>query len=106
MLPLILQSPKEIARELAQRVRALRLGREWTQEELAVRAGIALSTYQQFERNGRISLERLLSLAIVLDARRGFEGLFPRPELRSIEELEELDRGPRRRRGRRSDAKA
>jgi transcriptional regulator with XRE-family HTH domain len=106
MLPFTLQAPKEIARELAQRVKALRLDREWTQEELSVRAGIALSTYQQFERNGRISLERFLRLAVVLDARRGFEGLFPRPEFRSIEELEEMDRAPTRRRGRRSDAKA
>lgn len=105
MLPLSLQSPSEITLELARRVKLLRLGREWTQEELAVRAGIALSTYQQFERTGRISLERLLKLAVVLDARRGFGELFPRPELRSIEDLEKLDRSKTRRRGRRSDAK-
>lgn len=106
MLPFTIQSPKEMARALAERVRARRLALAWTQEELAERAGIALSTYQQFERTGRISLERLLRLAVVLDARRGFEGLFAPPDLRSIEELEESERAPTRRRGRRSDAKA
>ena len=105
MLPLALQSPNEISQELARRVKALRLDRGWTQEELAVRAGIALATFRQFERPGRISLERLLRLAVVLDARRGFEELFPRPEMRSIEELEKLNRSQGRRRGRRSDAK-
>jgi transcriptional regulator with XRE-family HTH domain len=106
MLPFILQHPREMARDLAQRVKALRLDREWTQEELAARAGIALATYQQFERTGRISLERLLKLAVVLDARQGFEGLFPRAPIDSIEELELLAGNPSRRRGRRSDAKA
>jgi len=105
MLPLTLQSPKEISQELARRVKLQRLDRGWTQEELAVRAGIALATFQQFERTGRISLERLLKLAAVLDARRGFEGLFPRPEIHSIAELEKLDRPQGRQRGRRSDAK-
>jgi len=42
MLPLTLQTPREIALELARRVKLLRLDREWTQEELANRAGIAL----------------------------------------------------------------
>lgn len=95
MLPLTLQTPKEIALELAQRVKALRLDREWTQEELAGRAGIALATYQRFERTGRISLERLLKLAVVLDARRGFHGLFSGPELQSMDDplrLTPLDR--------------
>jgi transcriptional regulator with XRE-family HTH domain len=105
MLPLILKTPQEIALELAQRVKKLRLDRVWTQEELAGRAGIALATYQYFERSGRISLERLLKLALVLDARDGFEGLFSSPELDSLEELERLSESHTRRRGRRSDAK-
>lgn len=88
---------------LARRVKALRLERGWTQQEIADRSGIALATYRQFERSGRVSLERLLRLAVILDAQAGFDSLFTRPAARSLSELEDEDR-PRRKRGRRSDA--
>ncbi|HEX8830621.1 MAG TPA: helix-turn-helix transcriptional regulator [Longimicrobium sp.] len=104
MLPIELQSPSEIARTLAQRVRALRLENGWTQEETAERAGLALATYRQFERTGRISLERLLKLAAILDARAGFDQLFVRPPARSLAELEKRSERQTRRRGRRRDA--
>ena len=101
MLPLDLQSPGEIARMLARRIRALRLDNGWTQQEAAERAGLALATYRQFERTGRISLERLLKLAVILDARAGFDHLFLRPPARSLAELEKQAEGQTRKRGRR-----
>jgi transcriptional regulator with XRE-family HTH domain len=105
MLPVELKTPREIARTLSQRVRTLRLDRAWTQKEAAERAGIALATYQRFERTGRISLERLLKLAVIYDAVAGFEHLFAVAPARSLAELERLDR-PARKRGKRSDAHA
>lgn len=102
MLPTELQSSREVARTLAQRIRALRLEREWTQEELADRAGIALSTYRRFERTGRVSLERLLRIALVLGALPQFDPVFRPPPASSLDELE--SRGIRQR-GKRSDAK-
>lgn len=89
---------------LARRVKALRLERGWTQQEIADRSGIALATYRRFERSGRISLERLLKLAVILDARAGFDKLFVPPPARSLSELEEKEDRPARKRGRRSDA--
>lgn len=106
MLPIHLQTPRETAQMLAGRVRALRLERGWTQQEVADRTGIALATYRHFERTGQISLERLLKLAVVLDARAGFDGLFMPPPARSLAELERKDERPARKRGRRSDAQA
>ena len=106
MLPIELQSPREVARMLAQRVKARRLEREWTQQEVADRSGIALATYRRFERTGRISLERLLKLAVILDAQSGFDELFAPPRARSLAELEEREERATRKRGRRSDAKA
>jgi transcriptional regulator with XRE-family HTH domain len=103
MLPLELKSPREIAEMLARRVKALRLERGWTQQEIADRTGISLATYRRFERSGRVSLDRLLKLAIILDALGGFENLFARPPVRSLSELEDEDH-PRRKRGKRSDA--
>jgi transcriptional regulator with XRE-family HTH domain len=105
MLPIELQTPREIAQMLSRRVKALRLERGWTQDELAQRSGIALATYRRFERTGRISLERLIRLAVVLDAQAGFGPLFAPPPARSLADLERLDVRPTRKRGRRSDAK-
>ena len=104
MLPLELQTPRDIARSLAGRVKTLRLERGWTQQEAAGRAGLALATYRRFERTGRISLERLLKLAVIFDARAGFEHLFAAGPARSLVELERRMEGPSRKRGKRSDA--
>jgi transcriptional regulator with XRE-family HTH domain len=106
MLPVELQSPREVARMLADRVKARRLERGWTQQEIAERSGIALATYRRFERTGRIALARLLKLAVILDAQAGFEGLFLPPRARSLAELEKRDEQKARKRGRRSDAQA
>jgi len=93
-----------MARMLAGRVKALRLDRGWTQEDLAERAGLALATYRRFERTGQISLERLLRLAVVLDAHSGVDELFRLPPARSLAELEQRGDRRDRKRGRRRDA--
>lgn len=91
---------------LAERVKARRLERGWTQREIAERTGIALATYRRFERTGRIALERLLKLAVILDAQAGFEDLFVPARARSLAELEQREQQKARKRGRRSDAQA
>lgn len=104
MLLLALRAVDEIARGLAARVKALRLARNWTQKEVAVRAGLKLDTYRVFERTGRISLERLIRLAQVLDAIDGFDRLFPEPAAHSLDEFEKLGVRQKRKRARRRDA--
>jgi transcriptional regulator with XRE-family HTH domain len=98
MLPVELKTPGEIGRLLASRVRALRLQRAWTQQEIADRAGLTLATYRRFERTGRIALERLLRIAVVLDACAGFDQLFTLPPAQSLAELAKRTR-PGRQRG-------
>lgn len=100
MLPVILQTPDEVAAGLAERARALRLHRGWTQQELADRAGVAVDTLRRFERTGKISLDRLLMVAKVLDALEPFGGLFALPRFRTLSDLERSS-GPGRVRGRR-----
>ena len=95
-----LESARDAARRIAERVRRSRLHRGWSQEELASRAGVALPTYRVFERTGNISLERLLRIASVLDSRRGFEELFALPTAGSIAELEARSEARTRKRGR------
>jgi transcriptional regulator with XRE-family HTH domain len=104
MLPAELQSPREIAHSIAARVRALRLERGWTQEEIAARSGIALATYRAFERTGQISLVRLMQLAVILDAQPGLKHLFALPPARSLDDLERQEALTSRKRGRRRDA--
>ncbi len=97
-----MRTAPEVARAIADRVRAARLERGWTQAGTARRAGITLASYRRFESSGQITLERLLRVATVLDALPGFEALFEPPPARSLDELER--RSARRRRGRRGDA--
>lgn len=99
-MSLSLHTPVEVAHDLADRVRQRRLDRRWTQAELAVRAGVALSTLKLFEHHGHTSLERLLRIAAALDSLDAFEKLFAPPPARSLAELEERAEGPTRRHGR------
>jgi transcriptional regulator with XRE-family HTH domain len=88
---------REICRQLATRVRTRRLQLNWTQDELAQRAGIAYSTLKLFERTGQISLERLVMIAAALRALDGFGGLLQPPKASSLAEIEA--RATRRQRG-------
>ncbi|MGQ0562509.1 MAG: helix-turn-helix domain-containing protein [Gemmatimonadota bacterium] len=98
MLPIELRTPADIVRMVAERVRALRLERGWSQQELAQRSGIAFETYKRFERSGQISLERLAKIATVLDALRGFDELFRPAVARGLEDLERRTAKPARKR--------
>lgn len=98
MLPL--KSHTEVALELAQRVRARRLRRGWTQAELSARAGLKPATYVLFERTGRISLIRLLKVLEVLDLLPEFDGIGRGEDMAGLT-LDELVK-PERKRGHRS----
>jgi transcriptional regulator with XRE-family HTH domain len=81
---LSLKSAAEIAIELAQRVRARRLQRGWTQVELARRAGLKPATYVLFERTGRASLIRLLKILEVLGLADEFDRIGRHEDLRGM----------------------
>jgi transcriptional regulator with XRE-family HTH domain len=102
MLPLELQTPAEITLGVAQRARALRMERGWTQGELARRSGIALETLRRFERTGKIALERLVAIAAVLGAVQPLGELFAPGPARTLADLERQEtlrkRAPRTRR--------
>ncbi|MBM3857269.1 MAG: helix-turn-helix transcriptional regulator [Verrucomicrobia bacterium] len=83
----MLKTPQQILKNIASRIRFLRLERGWSQQELATRAAIRLATYQLFERTGKISLERLYRIAIALQRGKEFEELFKPLPIRSITEL-------------------
>lgn len=74
---------------LAQNVRERRLQMDLTQEGLAERSGVALSTLRKFEQTGIISLESFLKiLSIVGGLEEVIEVLKPnKPLFRSIDEV-------------------
>jgi transcriptional regulator with XRE-family HTH domain len=96
MIPLKLQTPAEVVAGIAERARALRIARGWTQRELADRSGVALDTLRLFERTGKIALERLVRIAVILDAVDPLGNLFALPPATTLDELEERER-PRKR---------
>jgi transcriptional regulator with XRE-family HTH domain len=90
-----------MAGALAERVRALRLLRNWTQATLAERAGISLGSLRRFESTGLASLELVLKVAHALGRLADFESLLQPPPAQSIAELEQRVAQPKRQRGRR-----
>lgn len=99
----LLITPAKAQKKLAEQVRARRLQMELTQESLAQRSGVPLSTLRKFEQKGTISLAAFLKLQMVLG---GLEDILEatRPkdvEFSSIDDLLEANRKPARQRGRR-----
>ena len=96
---LALKTEMEVARDLAARVRTLRLQLNWSQNELARRAGLRPATYRLFEQTGRIALLRLLRVLSVLDRLGDADQVCaPGDAPRSLAEIS----GPKRQRGRRN----
>lgn len=100
--PLQFHGPDDIARQLADRVRAERLRLTWKQSTLAKRAGVSLPTLRRYERTGRTGIENLLRLCHALGRLDEFAALLAPPRATSMKELEAQAAavaGPTRRRG-------
>ncbi|MEM8867313.1 MAG: helix-turn-helix transcriptional regulator [Verrucomicrobiota bacterium] len=97
------KTPLEVNQALVSRVREQRLDRNWTQEELADRAGITAASYRRFEQTGKISLERLLLVASALGSLNAFDQVFPPSQYKTLDEIESATpaetRKPRARKG-------
>ena len=90
----------EVGKLLADRAKALRLGKGWTCATLASRAGVSVSSLKRFETTGKASLELVLKVAAALSRLDEFGKLLSPPPARSIEELERRAAAPIPKRGR------
>ncbi|MDX8430502.1 MAG: helix-turn-helix transcriptional regulator [Candidatus Algichlamydia australiensis] len=61
---------------IAKRLKNRRLHINMSQKTLSERSGVSLSTLKKFEYTGKISLESLLKLAIILEIFEDFQNLF------------------------------
>jgi transcriptional regulator with XRE-family HTH domain len=72
-LRLTLTTPEDVAEGLRERMKQRRLALNLTQTGLAERSGINLHSLRRFETTGRIALDSLLKIALVLDVLSDFE---------------------------------
>ncbi|MBB6144325.1 transcriptional regulator with XRE-family HTH domain [Silvibacterium bohemicum] len=70
-----LKTVQEVQTGIAGRFKSRRLAMNLTQRELSARSGVTLSSLKRFEREGLISLDALLNLALVLECLDDFEKL-------------------------------
>ena len=80
-------SPPDIARNLGCDLKARRLAMNITQQALADRAGVSVSTLKRLETSGACSLLDVVSVAWSLDLREAFLGLVPLPPPTSIDDI-------------------
>ena len=79
--------PIEIQKEIARKEKERRREKGITQEEMARRADLSLSSLRRFEQTGEISFAALIRIGSVLDDEKAFLGLFAPQELRTMKEL-------------------
>ncbi len=84
----IFKTQTEISQEIAQRCKAIRLEQNLSQQEIAKRSGITLSTYRRFEREGSISLERLVSVVHSLGRISELEKILLPTPIRDLDQIE------------------
>lgn len=99
-MAVILKPLLQIAQEIGLAARQKRLTLNMSQKTLASRSGVSLSVLKKFEHTGKISLESLLKLALVLDALPECMTLFQEKSYDELSSLEELFKDKTRKRGR------
>lgn len=87
----LLKSSKEIALEIASKVKKQRKILKITQEEMANRIGVSLSKYRKFEKTGEININALIDIGFILDEVDAFSDLFNKQTYKDIEEVIRLN---------------
>ena len=80
-------TPSDIAKRLAGKIRMIRKRKGITQQQLAGRSNVSYATLRKFEKTGQISLESFIKLTIELGVAQEINGLFSDPIYTSIEEV-------------------
>jgi transcriptional regulator with XRE-family HTH domain len=81
------ETPDEINKNLALRVKRLRKRKSITQEELSDRTGISYGSIKRFEQSGNISLLALTKIALELDCVNEIRSLFTDVAYKNIDEV-------------------
>lgn len=82
-----INTPNSIMLQIANSVKTRRLELNLTQNALAKRSDMSLSSYRRFEMTGDISLKSLVQVAFALDATDDFLELFTKKRYTSIDDV-------------------
>ena len=80
-------NPNKVSKEIAIRAKQLRLAMNITQQQIASKSGVSLGSIKRFESTGKISLQNLLQVAVVLDTVEDFAQLFTQKKYNTIDEV-------------------
>ena len=84
---MLLETPNDMAYEVAKRFRKLRRSRKVTIRSLSERSGVPYSTLRRFESTGEIAFVSLVKIASVLGEDDQIRNLFANPYPQSMEEV-------------------
>ena len=80
-MPLSFKTPDELQVVLGERLRALRLSRNFSQRELADKAGVSLRALHNLEAGSGSTLETFLRVLKALNAVDAIDALLPQPKV-------------------------
>ena len=80
----------DISRQIATDFRHRRVEKGLTREQIAEKAGVAVSNVARFEQKGLVSLKNLIGLAMALGYASEIKGLFATPKYSTMEELTQI----------------
>jgi transcriptional regulator with XRE-family HTH domain len=99
-MALFFTTPQEMAERISKHAQAKRLFLNLSQKTLSERSGISLGVIKKFERTGKISLESLLKIALILGALEDFKDVFKPTPPEYLGSLDDILNDKRRKRGR------
>ena len=86
----LLDNADDISRQIAKDFRHRRVEKGLTRDQVAERAGVAVSNVARFEQKGLISLKNLIALAMTLGYGAEVKNLFSAPKYSTMEELTQI----------------
>ena len=100
MISAVFLTLPEVTKNIAYRAKGCRLALNFSQSSLSERSGVSLAVIKKFETTGKISLESLLKLAMILGCLEDFAMVFKPKSLEMAITLDEILRQKQRKRGR------
>lgn len=88
----LLYSPAEVARNVGENAKTLRLSKNLSRKTLAEKSGVSESTIKRFETTGVVTLEALILMATALDELACVTRLFKPEHPNSVDELKNAKR--------------
>jgi len=88
----------EIAKQLAADFRRRRIEKNLTREQVAERAGVAVSNIVRFEQKGLISLTNFIGIAMALGYTSEVKNLLAQPKFSTMAELQQIRKNAHKKR--------